>query len=419
MKGKCLISFEVSHENAPVSVRERFSFTETEQAGLLKDLNQSLDEVFVLSTCNRFSVYTYTDNAEPLLSYFKMFGDVMSYLEITTTQEDTVRKLFETSAGLRSKILGEHEIMAQIKGAYELAKSANTLGPSLDVLIRSALTLGKKVRTNTSIGKCANSYAGVSLSVAKGMLGELAGRSAMIIGTGKMAMAIAYAFKKQGLDEIYVASHDVDRAIEFGSKFSGIPILIGDVHKYLPGSDIVIGSTHGEVSLINEPNNSTCQRGQFGFLNDRPRLFVDLGMPRNFNEALNQIPSVTLLNVDTLNVESDLSIKRRTEAVPEVSALINTEMGRFAKEHDLLIHNDAFGAYWRKLEGIKEDRLNWLLPKLGDVSQEQQDLLERFAQHMIRDLSRDVFKEIKSEKDRDIQVHKIQSMLSINNINLK
>lgn len=419
MTEKNIISVELSHEEVPIHIRELVSLNDLDVKGLLEKLKNELDEVFILSTCNRFSIYTYSTNAQPIINYFKFLGDVTAYLNVTTNTKDSVKRLFETAAGLRSQVLGEHQIIGQIKKAYELAKEVNTLGPIMDEFIRHAISAGKRARTETNIGKHSNSLPRVTFDIIEKNLPTLSSKKLLIIGTGKMASLSASIFNKSDISEIFVASHNYARAVEFSCQHGTTPIAIEDIMKIYHQVDVVIGGTHSEVSLFQEPENTKCVRSQMGTQNsNRERIFIDLGMPRNFNPILRKIEGIKLFDLDDIKKENQQNNQLRVEEIPQVNTIIKEECKIYKEQFGIRKIAPSIGAYWNKLEEIKKERLDWLTPKMQNLDPLQMELIQKFAHHLIRDVSRDIFKGIRDEMSEEQRLEKIKSILELNNINL-
>src|SRR5690606_22540568 len=160
-----IIGVELSHRFAPIAVRERLALNTEQTKEALRELKKELEEVFIISTCNRLSIYAFGESYEPILAYFDQFGNYRQYLSILPDSEITIRNLFSTAAGLESQAVGEHQIIGQIRDSLELGRAEKSIGPVLDELIRQAVHTGKRVRLETNIGKFSASLATVGFEL--------------------------------------------------------------------------------------------------------------------------------------------------------------------------------------------------------------------------------------------------------------
>jgi glutamyl-tRNA reductase len=393
-----ILSVELSHHKAPIHLREKVSLKQPHSRTLLLSLMSNCEEAFVVSTCNRTAIYIYGNSVKPLLDYFDGFAGIHDYLDVFESTEQSALHLFHTAAGLESQAIGEHQILGQIRQSYELAKETGSIGPVLDELIKRALYTGKRVRTETSIGKNSTSVSAVAYDLAVKHLGALSNKGVLLIGTGKMAELSVKIFSKEKVQELFIASHDIDRASEMAAIHNAVSISIKDIHNVLNQVSVIIGSTESEVNLFNnqDVNNQRCPRHEFGFNFPDHLLLIDLGMPRNFNPILKQIPHITLFDLDDLKKFSYNNLLAREESIPAAIEIVEEEADRFDEWMETHKVSPVISAYCENLNQIKEEELKWLLPKIGDLSEQQIELLQKFAHRLIRNVSRQPLKSIRN-----------------------
>lgn len=392
-----ILSVELSHHKAPIQLREKVSLKEPHVRTLLQSLMNECDEAFVISTCNRTAIYIYGPSLNPLLAYFNGFAGIHEYLEVFDNTEKAALHLFNTASGLESQAIGEHQIIGQIRQAYELAKSEGTIGPVLDELIKRSISTGKRVRTETSIGRNSTSLSAIAYDLAMDQLNTLHDKSVLLIGTGKIAEVSAKIFNKSVIGELYIASHDFDRATEVATLHSAKPISVNDIYSILNKVSVIIGSTETEVNLFSNQQMSgqRCPRHEFGFGSNNQLLLIDLGMPRNFNPALKKISHISLYDLDDLKQLSYNNLLAREEAIPAAIEIVSEEIDFFNEWIETHKVSPVISAYCENLNKIKAEELRWLLPKMGELSEQQIDLLQKFAHRLIRNVSRQPLKSIR------------------------
>ena len=201
-----IVGIELSHRYAPISVREKLALNKQQTSQALKDLKEHYEEVFIISTCNRLSLYAYGDNYLYLENYLQRFGNYSQYLTVLPDTGIAIQNLFSTAAGLESQAIGEHQIVGQIRDALALARKEKTIGPILDEFIRQAVHVGKRARQETNIGKHSASLATVGFELIHQHGYNLADCSLLVIGTGNMANLVNTVLDRDPVKELLVAS---------------------------------------------------------------------------------------------------------------------------------------------------------------------------------------------------------------------
>src|SRR5213079_593738 len=248
-----LLALGVSHKTAPLELRERVALTEGRSAGVLRELVQAAEvqEAAAISTCNRTELYL--SAPDPVGAESLALGVLAREADTPPTElvghlyslrgADAALHLFRVTAGLDSMIVGEAEVQGQVKRAYELALVEGVTGPISNRLFRDALGAGKRVRTETAIGRSRVSVAGVAVQLAKSMLGDLSTRGSLVIGAGENGELTAEALHQQGVATVFVANRRYDRAIGLAERFGGSAVRFEDLPAQLLEADIVVGAT--------------------------------------------------------------------------------------------------------------------------------------------------------------------------------
>lgn len=293
-----------------------------------------IEEIVVLSTCNRFEIYFVSDEAD-------VENQVADYiLELTGSSllkqkqtkyllkgEKAVNHLFEVSAGLKSQVIGEPEILGQVKSALRKSRDSGSSGSFLLRLFESAIKTGKRVRTRTNIAKGNASYASAALAKASEVIGSFDGKKVILLGTGKISVTVSKYLRSLGLRSYYIASRDKRRAKSLTRKYGGIPISFDQVNDLIPEVDCLISATNANIEIINRSGLESLKKFK------SPKVFIDLGMPRTVDPDIGKIKDIHLFNITNLNESIQKSIKRRKQSVAGAEAIVLNEVKLFRKWH--------------------------------------------------------------------------------------
>ncbi len=392
-----VVGVELSHRFAPIAVRERLALNQEQTIKALEVLKKSYDEVFIISTCNRLSIYAYGKSHNEILNYFDQFGNYRQYLSILPDSEIAIRNLFSTAAGLESQAIGEHQITGQIREALDLGREQKTVGPVLDELIRQSLHTGKRVRLETNIGKFSASLATVGFELINKHDFEIVDTTFLVIGTGNMANLVTTVLDRTKVKKLYIASHDQDRADEMAIEWNGESVNMENMHQALSEASVIIGGTQGEINLLHEETmaESKCPRAKFALQSGGSKLFIDFGVPRNFNPELKEDKNITLYDLDDIKKITYNGLLKRYDEIPKARQIVNEELDWLM----VWLRNrkvaPVIEAYWNNMEDIKDEELKWLLPKLDKADKHTKDLLERFTHRLLRKISNPTIEGIK------------------------
>ena len=319
-----IVGIELSHRFAPIEVREQLAFNQEQTQEALQELGKHYEEVFIITTCNRLSIYAFGDSYLELEKYLEQFGNYSQYLSILPDTRIAAQNLFSTAAGLESQAIGEHQIVGQIRDALDLARENKTIGPILDELIRTAINVGKRARLETNIGKHSASLATVGFELINQHNYNLEDCNLLVVGTGNMANLVTTVLDRSKIKSLLVASHDLDRAEKMAKEWNGEAIDVKRLPSILHEVDIIIGGTQGEVNLLSEKEieNSKCTRAQFAMSTQRPKLLIDFGLPRNFNPVLKTFDNVHLYDLDDIKKMTFDSLMKRYDEIPQVKEIL-------------------------------------------------------------------------------------------------
>ncbi|MGC9221136.1 MAG: glutamyl-tRNA reductase [Solirubrobacteraceae bacterium] len=331
-----ILTLGISHKTAPVQLRERLALTETRMTDLLRDLHgaSEIQEVVALSTCNRTELYLVAQ--EPVEAEAIALGLLarQSNLRLSALASsiyslrncDAARHLYRVTAGLESMIVGEDQVQGQVKRAYEQALQSETTGPMTNQLFRAALFTGKRVRAETAISAGQISLPSVSAMLAREQLGDLAGRTVVMVGTGESSRLAARALAEAGPELVFVAARHRDRAVSLAQSIGGRSASLEDLPKLLGAADVVVSATSSPQVMIDAAELGEIHRRR----GSQPLLLIDLAVPRDIDPECAKIPGVTLADVDDL--QGVVARNRRVRQLEAVRAegIIEQEIQNFA-----------------------------------------------------------------------------------------
>src|SRR6266403_1387857 len=301
----------ISHKTAPVEVREQLAVQRNELVDLAHYLKwfRHLDEVVLLSTCNRVEIYgTTRQSIDRIKSALQLLSsepvDLDPYIYVHQDAE-AARHLFRVTAGLDSMVLGETEITGQIKNAYEIARNAGLTGRVLNRLFQRAFQATKEIRSRTGIGRGAVSIKSAAVELVEKTLGDLSRQSIMVIGAGQMAECCLRLLVKKGARSILIANRSFDRAIDLAIQCGGQAVCLGDCLFEMPDVDVVIAATSSPESLLTRDDADNLMRSR----HHRPLLHIDLSAPRNINPDARGPEHVPLHNKDHLEAVARLVVQ--------------------------------------------------------------------------------------------------------------
>lgn len=381
--GDRLIAVGLSHHTAPVEVRERVAFDEDGVRQTLQRLvrhEQIAEEAFLLSTCNRVELYAVPRSIEGLQAFFGAYrgptGERIDPYLYWYRGRDAVRHLFKVASSLDSLVVGEPQILGQVKDAVRLAEETSTLGRLLHPLTQRTLSVAKLVRSSTEIGQSRVGIGNAGVDLAMQIFGTLDGRRAMLVGVGEMGRQVARALLSAGLAELLVANRTFERSVELASEHGGTPVPYERLVDYLPRADIVITATGAQQPILTVPMVRQALRDR----RYRTLFLVDLAVPRNIDPAVAELDEAYLFNVDDLSRVVEEGKAAREQAARQALALVDDEADRFLAS----LREIDVATYLRKMNDLCEavrvqeiERSRKLVSTLQPAQAEQLDAMTK------------------------------------------
>ncbi|MFQ5961327.1 MAG: glutamyl-tRNA reductase [Candidatus Methylomirabilales bacterium] len=403
-----ILTVGLNHTTAPVEIRERLHIPDRQMPTVLERLGQepAVLERVVLSTCNRVEVYAVTPDpaqaqaaipellAEGTQTPLALFADRL----YRHHQEAAVRHAFRVAASLDSMVLGESEILSQVKAAYQMALAQEATGPILNGLMTRSLGVAKKVRTETGIGESPVSVPSAAVELAKKIFGDLSGRRVLILGAGEMAELAARHLRDEAAQAVFVAHRQFDRAVEMAARLEGRAVRFDQIRDELRQADIVVCSTAAPHYVLHRADMDELIR----LRRNRPLFLVDIAVPRDVDPAVNEIDNIYLYDIDDLEGVVAVSRLERQREAAQAELLIEREVAGFFRWLKSLEVVPTIVTLRRRLEEIRETELARALDRLQELSPDQQAVVRTLAHSIVNKILHTPTTELKRQSvDRD------------------
>ncbi|MDR2944443.1 MAG: glutamyl-tRNA reductase [Methanosarcinales archaeon] len=348
---KEISSMVISHKKATVAEMECAWPLTTEE--MLEKLyaNDLVYECVILKTCNRAEIYVVSEKGSSVLFNFSKAIGVETRIVDFHDHEESLNHLLRLSCGLESMIMGEDQILGQIRDAYNLAVKKKTISRILDTAFTKAIQVGKRARTETRINEGSVSIGSAAVELAEDTLGGLDGKTIMVVGVGEIGVLVARALADKNLEGIYISNRTYKKAQELAYELGGEAILFDDVTKYLESADVVISATGAPHYVITKKMVEEIIQKRGG----KPLFMVDIANPRDIEESVNDLGGVTLCNIDNLRVISEKTLKMRNEEAKKVIKIIHDELILLGKQYKRQKADDIIAALYRSVYETREE----------------------------------------------------------------
>jgi glutamyl-tRNA reductase len=380
----------VNHKSAPLEVRERLAIPESHLPDTVRDLTAfpGIEEGMVISTCNRVEVVTHTANGHAdlrgfLHDHFQLKPEELDSHLYEFREKDAVRHVFRVASSLDSMVVGEAQILGQVKEAYATARAVGAVRNQLDQLFTRAFAVAKRVRTETAVGSSSVSIASVAVELAKKIFGNLQGKNVFIVGAGKMSELAARHLMAHGCESIFVSNRTYDRAVGLAHKFNGQAIRFEDLYANCDRADIVITSTgaphaifrreHGEQFLARRKN--------------RPMFFIDIAVPRDVSPDMAKLDGIFAYDIDDLQQAVTSHVADRSKEAERAEAIIATEVEKFEARFEARVSTQdvvpTIVSLQDHLETIRQAEIDRVRGRMGHLTPEQEMAVEALTRGII------------------------------------
>ncbi|MGE5312015.1 MAG: glutamyl-tRNA reductase [Nitrospirota bacterium] len=417
-----IVLIGLNHKTAPIDIREKFAAVCPDGMVQLQQLAQfqALKEVFQVSTCNRMEVLFTTATLDQGMGavvgflgeiYGQTGGALKPYL-YTYIDQEAVKHLFRVTCSLDSMVVGEPQILGQIKQAYRQAVEARTSGVILNRLLHKAFSVAKQVRTETRIGRSAVSISYAAVELAKKIFNELTGKVVLLIGAGEMAELAAEHLLNNSVDRIIVANRTLERAMALAKRFRGTSVPLEEVAEELSRADIIISSTGSPDPILTADEVKRRMRSR----RNRPLFFIDIAVPRDIEPAVNRIENVYLYNIDDLQGIVDLNRADRLREAGRAEHIITAEALKFESWLRTLEVVPTIVALREKAEQIRQGELKKTFGPLDPLPDDLARSLQVVTQSIVSKVLHDpilFLKRTSSKARKDLYLDTARKMFNL------
>ena len=381
-----LVLVGVNHKTAPIELRERIAIGRDELAEATRALAAmpGVLECMIVSTCNRVELLAAVDGpavapAQFLFRQFAVGPDVLGPHLYEHRDRDAVRHLFRVAASLDSMVVGEPQILGQVKEAFAVARAAGTVSAQLEYLLQSAFAAAKKVRSETAIGSNSVSIASVAVDLARKIFGSVQGRTVFLLGAGKMSELAARHLVQQGAGAILVSNRTQERAQSMAEAFGGRVIPFQQLYDAASEADIVITSTGAPHPIFRPEHGHAFLRRR----RNRPMFFIDIAVPRDVDPAMNKVEGIFVYDIDDLQQVAASHMEERSRQAVDAETLVDAEVERFHQRSLTVNAAPAIVAVQQKAEEIRLGELQRIHARLGTLTAEQLAAVDALTRGMV------------------------------------
>jgi len=407
----------LNHRTAPLELRERVAFSAGEARAAAEDLRRHgiTEEAIVLSTCNRSEIYavSFKPAASPvarieqfLTSYHGISPAELDGCFYQRVDSEAVGHLYRVAAGLDSMLLGEAEILGQVREAYRGALDAGSTGAVLNRLFQGALEVGKRVRAETEIGSRPMSVASAGVRLAEKLFGNLRGHEALIIGAGEMARQVVVQMHDRGIRRLIVASRSAEHARELAQHVGGEPVEWNSLAGTLASPDIVVASVAAEDPVLTHGMLAQAMAARA----NRPLFLIDLGVPRNIDPAAASLYNLYLYNLDDLEAVVEQNRRAREQEIPRAEAIIAEHLGKFEAWRAGLEASSLLDELRARLDARRERFLAERDRALAHLSPGDREAILRLTREMLDDLLEEPANRLRRARSPSQRIHEIETI---------
>ncbi len=383
-----LVCIGISHHTAPLELREKLWYSNEEILAALPSLKaQGFTECVLFSTCNRTELYAFADDANARVEYLKQFllkqksaeGAIQPVHLFSYAGQTAVEHLFKVAAGIDSMIMGDVQILAQIKSGFSLANQSATAGFFMNKLFQSAFHAGKRSRSETHISEGAISVSYAAVELAQHIFDNLRKKSALVIGAGDTAQLTAKHLRGKGIGNLFITNRTTERAEALANMVGGNVIPFNTFSEKLSDIDIIISSVQSEQYVLNRADVEKIIKNR----HTSALFLIDIGVPRNIDPAAKNIDNVFLYDLDSLNVMVSENIERRKGEIPKIQSIISKEVAELERWNSSLQATPTIAALNELIEHIRKEEVEKNINRFESKDRELVELVTKRIVHKI------------------------------------
>lgn len=398
-----IVLIGVNHKTAPVEIRERLAFSDEACADGLRRLvdGEVVREGLIVSTCNRVEILSTTSSEQVEFGAGRLtqFLDASGRLPpgflnnhvYRHTNEDAVRHLFRVASSLDSMVVGEPQVLGQVRHAYSLAVEAGTAGRVLNRLVHHTFRVAKRVRTETGIAASAVSISYMAVELGKKIFDSLKGCTVMLVGAGEMAELSARHLVNAGVSRVLIANRTEESARQIADEFGAATIPFDQISQFLPEADVIICSTGSPTYVLAEEQT----RNALERRRNRPTCLIDISVPRNIDPAVGKIPNVFLFDIDDLESVISSNIREREREAERAELIVQSEVMQFQQSLRLMDVGPTIGALREKLQEVALAEMARQRKRLGPLTREQEAAIESLLMSTVNKISHPILNQMR------------------------
>ncbi|WP_334142738.1 glutamyl-tRNA reductase [Rhabdothermincola sp.] len=387
-----LVVIGLNHRTVPLDLLERMTIDESRLPKALHDVasREFVSEAVVLSTCNRTEIYVLAERFHPAYHDIRNFLSEVAYLPpeqfsdhlYVHYDDDAVHHLFAVAAGIDSAVVGEAEILGQVRAAWERARDEGTSGAALNMLFRHALEVGKRARSETGISRSIVSVSTAAVAMAADRLGTLEGRRVLVLGAGDMGEGMVRALVQRGVGDLFVANRTWERALELATRVGGTAVRLAELNETLASVDLLLTGTGASSIMLEHGDLARVMSARPG----RPLLVVDVAVPRDVDPGAAALAGVTLLDMDDLRAFASAGMAERRREVTAVERIIAEELERFTALSTAREVAPLIAALHDKAEAIRTTELERFSARLAALDPAAREVVEALTRGLVAKL---------------------------------
>jgi glutamyl-tRNA reductase len=411
----------LNHNTAAIEVREKLAFEGPKLKEGLQTLSElpEVNEAVVLSTCNRVEMYMNVKDidraSESVKAFISRFHDIESSLLEDAlyfhNEKTAVRHAFRVASSLDSMVVGEPQILGQLKDAFEFALKQKTTGVLLNKLMKKSISVAKRVRTETRIAENAVSISFSAVELARKIFTDLGGKSVMLLGAGEMAELAAKHLLNCGVKELYVANRTYERGCSLAKEMGGLPVKFEEFLSGMAHTDIVICSTGASQYVITKDH----MHGVMKARKQKPVFIIDISVPRNIDPEVNDMANVYLYDIDDLQGVVDTNILERNREAEKADGIVDEEIETFLRWQSSLDSVPTIMALRDRAEAVRKEEVKKLLSRMPELGEEERKAVEYMATAIVNKLIHPPTAALKEDsEDKDALIATIKRLYGIN-----
>ncbi|MFD2612549.1 glutamyl-tRNA reductase [Paenibacillus gansuensis] len=396
-----ILAVGLNYKTAPVEVREKFAFQDADLPKALEQLKQtkSILECVIVATCNRTEIYAVVDRLHMCGHFIRHFienwfgvpaADFSKHLYIYE-DDPAIEHLFRVTSGLDSMIIGETQILGQVREAFFTAQREKTTGTIFNTLFKQAITMAKRAHSETSIGESAVSVSYAAVELGKRIFGQFNNKVVMIMGAGKMSELTGKHLYANGASKVIVANRTYERAEQLADKFNGTACSLAEVPSFLPEVDIIISSTGSAGYVLTREQVAEAMRKR----KSKTLFMIDIAVPRDLDPAINEVPNVFLYDIDDLQGIVEMNLEQRRQEAAKIHRMIEDELEAYHHWYKMLGVSPVIRALQEKSAAIHEETMESLLKKLPDLDEREIKVIRKLTKSIVNQMLHDPINRVK------------------------